>query len=542
MTLSPPTPSPVAAGGSGANGVATAPADAAAATVNGSSVPFGGLPAHTNALDWLRSAGLTGAKEGCAEGECGACAIMVARPDGSDRTQWISVNACLVPAASLDGQEIVTSEGLGSPDALHPVQHEMAVRGGSQCGYCTPGFICSMAAEFYRVTRWDAPQAHDGNGSSSEQRLTSPIEPLGDSEPPGGSEPPGDADDRPDVEHGANGFALDALSGNLCRCTGYRPIRDAAYALGHPEPGDPMLERLSRPAPAAVATRFTSPSGTYARAADLADALALLAEHPEATLVSGATDWGVDVNLRGVRAPFVIGLDRILELRTLELTGDLIEIGAALTLTEVEAGLRGRVPLLSHLFPQFASPLIRNGATIGGNLGTASPIGDTPPALLALEAGIVLTSGSGERVVALSDYFTGYRKTVKRADELIRAVRIPLPLSPITAFHKLAKRRYDDISSVAIGLALRVEDGIVRRARIGLGGIAATPIRALATEAALEGASWTRDGVAAAAAVMHDEGTPMDDHRASSAYRATMLGTALLRLQAETSRDLEVRP
>ena len=166
-------------------------------TVNGTSRPLAGVPAHTNALDFLRGLGLTGAKEGCAEGECGACAVLVARPDGADATRWTPVNACLVPAAALDGQEVVTAEGLGDPGHLHPVQEEMAQRGGSQCGYCTPGFVCSMAAEFYRADR---------------------VAPPGPSAAAAGDDP----------EHGPNGFDLHALGGNLCRCTGYRPIRDAA--------------------------------------------------------------------------------------------------------------------------------------------------------------------------------------------------------------------------------------------------------------------------------------------------------------------------
>ena len=192
------------------------------------------------------------------------------------------------------------------------------------------------------------------------------------------------------------------------------------------------------------------------------------------------------------------------------------------------------------MFPQFASRLIRNGATIGGNLGTGSPIGDTPPALLALEALVVLASADGEREVPLADYFTGYRQTVKREGELIRAVRIPLPLSEVTAFHKIAKRRFDDISSVAVGFALDLREGVVAKARIGLGGVAATPIRALATEAALEGRAWSADVVREAAAVMRAEGTPMDDHRASAAYRTATLGTALLKLHAETATQQEV--
>jgi xanthine dehydrogenase small subunit len=187
--------------------------------------------------------------------------------------------------------------------------------------------------------------------------------------------------------------------------------------------------------------------------------------------------------------------------------------------------------LLSAMFPQFASRLIRNGATLGGNLGTGSPIGDAPPVLLALEASVVLASGAGERTVPLSEYFTGYRESVRRGDELITEIVVPLPASGTTAFHKIAKRPFDDISSVAVAFALDVTpDRTVRKARIGLGGVAATPIRALATEAALEGQPWNDDTVEAAARVLAGEGTPIDDQRASARFRSEMLGNSLRKL------------
>src|SRR5215471_5969724 len=433
--------------------------------VNGRTRELGEVGGHVTLLEWLRAGGLTGCKEGCAEGECGACAVLVARPDGPDRMRWVAINACLMPAAAFDQQEVVTAEGLGRPGQLHPVQREMAERGGSQCGYCTPGFICSMAAEYYRPGRGQANGHHD--------------------------------------EHGPNGFDLHALSGNLCRCTGYRPIRDAAYALGQPEAADPFLERLAEPAPAPAATTTSNEQGRYLRPASLAEALELLAAEPGAQLVAGSTDWGVELNIRHARAALTIGIERIGELRELTVGRDSIDIGAALSLSEIEAGLAGsgfRVPLLDQMFPQFASRLIRNGATLGGNLGTASPIGDTPPALLALDARLVLASSQGEREVQLDGYFTGYRQSVRRPSELIKTIRIPLPLAPVTAFHKIAKRRFDDISSVAVAYALTLDDdGRVASVRIGLGGAAATPLRATAAEEALEGRPWTPETISAAA-------------------------------------------
>ena len=470
--------------------------------VNGQPRDLDGVPLHTNALDFLRGCGLTGAKEGCAEGECGACAVLVARPaqDGSEGTHWTAINSCLVPAASLDGQEVVTSEGLGSPDDLHPVQHEMAVRGGSQCGYCTPGFVCSMAAEFYRSGR----AATNGTGPHDEY-------------------------------HGDNGFDLHAISGNLCRCTGYRPIKDAAFALGFPAADDALATRRTSPAPAPSPTRVGDGESRFVRPTSLAEAFTALADNPDALVVAGSTDWGVDVNLKGRRASVLVAVDRLEELRRWSVADDAIRIGAGLTLTEIERRLDGRLPLLAALFPQFASPLIRNSATLGGNLGTGSPIGDAPPVLLALEASLVLASAEGERTVPLADYFTGYRESVRRPGELITEVVVPLPASAVTAFHKIAKRPFDDISSVAIGFALDVVDGTVTKARIGLGGVAATPVRALATEAALEGRPWDADTVAAAAEVLASEGTPISDQRASADYRAAMLGQALRRLWAGVS-------
>ena len=461
-------------------------------TLNGALTPLDGIAPHTTLLTWLRDRGLTGSKEGCAEGECGACAVLVARPtahteddDANQPTEWVAINSCLVPAAALDGQEVVTVEGLGTPANLHPVQLELAERGGSQCGYCTPGFVCSMAAEFYRPGRDD--------------------------------------------------FDLHALSGNLCRCTGYRPIVDAAQALGTPDPHDPLAERRTAPPPETRHTHLTGNGAEFVRPRDLPEAVALLAEHPDALILGGSTDVGVAINLLGLRPSYVLAIDHLPELRGLHVDDTEIRIGAALTFTQVERGLAGRIPLLDELFPQFASPLIRNAASLGSNLATASPIGDAAPALLALEAALVLSGPDGDRTVPLDGFFTGYRQTVRHPDELIREIRVPLPLSPTVLFHKVAKRRFDDISSVAVAFALDVRDGTVAKARIGVGGIAATPVRALATEAALEGMRWSPEPVARAAAVLATEGTPISDQRASDRYRRAMLEQSLLKVYAQAT-------
>ncbi|SMB79052.1 xanthine dehydrogenase small subunit [Deinococcus hopiensis] len=454
-------------------------------TVNGTQITAQDVPPHLTLLNWLRDLGLTGSKEGCAEGECGACAVLLARPTTDGGTRLEAVNACLALLAALNGQEVTTAEGLGSPGALHPVQREMAVRGGSQCGYCTPGFVVSMAAEYYREDR----------------------------------------------DQGA--FDIHSLSGNLCRCTGYRPIEDAARALGGPQEADPHAQRRTRAAPTPQPTHLQTSGGEFHRPATLAEALNLLAAHPDARLLAGGTDWGVDVNLRHSRAAVTVAVDGLPELRRLHWTPDHLEIGAGLSLSEIERRLSDQVPLLAEWFPQFASRLIRNSATLGGNLGTASPIGDSPPVLLALDARLALASAAGEREVALRDYFTGYRQTQRHPHELIRAVRIPLPMAPITGFYKVAKRRFDDISSVAVGIALELEGSVVKKVRIGLGGVAATPIRAYTAEEALTGQPWNERTVRRAARLLGREGTPVDDHRASAAYRSAMLEQSLLKFYFE---------
>jgi xanthine dehydrogenase small subunit len=451
------------------------------------------IDSHTTLLNWLRDHGLTGCKEGCAEGECGACAVLIAKPDQAraDQTRLTSVNGCLVLMAGLQGAEIVTAEGLGEPGKLHPVQSAMAAAGGSQCGYCTPGFVISMADEYYRSDR--------------EQ------------------------------------FDLEALSGNLCRCTGYRPIRDAAFSLGIPNANDEMALRHQQPTPQASTIKLEAQDGTFIRHTTLVQTLETLREHPNAKLLAGGTDWGVEVNLRHSRAALTIAIDHLQELREIHWKDDHVEIGAGLSLSELERQLEGRIPLLHDWIPLFASRLIRNSATIGGNIGTASPIGDSPPVLLALEASVVLASSSTvnkiqERVVKLEEFFTGYRKTVRQPDELIRAIRIPLPLAPTAKFYKIAKRRMDDISSVAVGITLALQGDLVQKIRIGLGGVAATPIRALETEAFLTGKTWNETNARVAAKIMGQSGTPLDDHRASAAYRKAMLEQLLLKFFFETNQ------
>ncbi|MFI8598194.1 xanthine dehydrogenase small subunit [Rothia koreensis] len=527
-------------------------------TVNGQQHVDTDVPVYLNLLDWLRNLGLTGAKEGCAEGECGACAVLIARPDGDEASRWTSINACLVPALACNGQEVVTSEGLGtspgpgSAENLHPVQKEMAYRGGSQCGFCTPGFICSMAAEYYRPERTPtggAPASATAASAAAPASATTPTDASQSITSPTAASPTAasptaapsatsptsttTSTSASSGELGENGFDLHALSGNLCRCTGYRPIKDAAYALTTPDANDPLALRQSSSAPVVDRGEIRNGEALFARPQDLDDLAGRYAETPDAVLLAGSTDVGVETNIRHTRPENVIAIDHLEELRSLRYADDHVEIGAALTLSEVERRLDGRIPLLAQLFPQFASRLIRNSATFGGNLGTGSPIGDSAPVFLALDASLVLYSTDGERTVPISEYFTGYRQTVRKTGEFIRAIRIPLPLSETTAFYKVAKRRFDDISSVSTAFAMQVDDGRISSIRIGMGGVAATPIRAEAAEQYLLNKPWTEETVREASSLMTAESTPMDDHRASSRYRSSMLEQSVLRFYAQ---------
>ncbi len=455
--------------------------------LNGQTVRVSGVDPHTTVLSWLRQQGLTGSKEGCAEGECGACALLLLRPEGQG-ARLEAVNGCLLLLPSLADQEVWTVEGLAQGERLHPVQEAM-LQGGSQCGYCTPGFVISMAAEYYRKNR--------------------------------------------------SGFDLEALSGNLCRCTGYRPIRDAALSLGQPAPDDPLAQRLNAPVEAVKSLEYSfktkSSPRFYYRPLSLSELFRILAEHPAAKLVAGGTDWVVEVNQRFARAEVQVDISRVAELQTLSWGQNYVEIGAGVTLSELERWLEGRIPLLAQWFPLFASRLIRNRATLGGNLGTASPVGDGPPVLLALGAEVVLTSAAGERVLPLERFFTGYRQTALQPGEVIRAVRIPLPLAPQARFYKVSKRRLDDISTVAAAFALRLEGGRVQSIRIGLGGVAPTPVRAVQTEAFLEGKPWDERTVRAASELIRGEFRPIDDHRGSAAYRSAMLSSLLYKFYTETA-------
>ena len=433
--------------------------------LNGRTVRVENPAAQMSLLDFVRAQGLTGAKEGCAEGECGACAVAVVEPDG-DRAAYRVVNSCLMFLPMAAGREIYTVEALATGGDLSDAQRAMASEGGSQCGYCTPGFVVSLFAEHYRGDR------------------TGPCDTM-------------------------------ALAGNLCRCTGYRPIRDAAHSLG-PPPDDEFRRRLTRPVPRLGALSLPG----FSRPTSVEACLSLLHEHPGSRLVAGATDLAVESNLRLRRWPHLVSLDAIDELREFSSSAERIRIGAALPLNEMGR----RWPDLPDVFREwltlFASPLIRNRATLGGNLATASPIGDAAPILLALDAVVHLAGAAGRRTLPLADFFLAYRKTAMAPGEIMTAIDIPKPLPQLVRFYKISKRRLDDISTVAAAMGLDVDgQGRVQRARFAFGGVAPTPLRIAEAETALVGQPWNDVAVDRVQAILDRTLQPMTDHRGSREYR-----------------------
>jgi len=433
--------------------------------LNGRAIRPGTASPQTTLLDFLREQGLTGAKEGCAEGECGACAVVMVGGDGR-RSAYRAVNSCLIFLPMAANREIYTVESLAAHGELSEVQQAMAAAGGSQCGYCTPGFVMSLFAEQYRPDRQGR------------------CEPL-------------------------------SMAGNLCRCTGYRPIRDAALAIG-PAPPGPLRDRLEYPPPALEGVSLRG----FSRPLTVDACVALLAADPAATLVAGCTDLGVESNLRRRRWPHLVSVEAIDELHEWSETPAGVRIGAALPLGDIERRWRGAPDAWRDWLTLFASPPIRNRATLGGNLATASPIGDAAPLLLALDTSVHVAGRAGRRTLPLSSFFTGYRRTALSPGEMITTVEIPRPLPEIVRFYKVAKRRLDDISTVAAAMALdRDGAGRVRRVRFAFGGVAPTPVRIEEAEHAVTGHPWNEAAVERVQAILDRTLTPMSDHRGSKAYR-----------------------
>jgi xanthine dehydrogenase small subunit len=424
---------------------------------------------QTTLLDFIRAQGLTGAKEGCAEGECGACTVVLVA-DRASGSEYRAVNSCLMLAPMAAGQEIFTVEALAADGKLAEVQQAMAGGGGSQCGYCTPGFVMSMFAEQYRPGRSGPCDPHE-------------------------------------------------LGGNLCRCTGYRPIRDAALSLGAAPAGD-FLDRLSRPAPRLEAIEYQTSEARFSRPSTIDQCLSILAADPEACLISGGTDLVVESNLRARRWRHLVSVEAIEELREFSESAAKVTIGAALPLNEIAIRWGNAPEVFRPWLRLFASPPLRNRATLGGSLATASPIGDGAPLLLALDARLHLASQRGRRIIPLHSFFTSYRRTVLAPDELIAAIEIPKPLPEFVRFYKVAKRRMDDISTVAAAMAMDWNaSGRIARARFAFGGVAAIPTRVTSAEDAVAGQRWNEASVERAQSALDRTLSPISDHRGSSGYR-----------------------
>lgn len=455
--------------------------------LNGKTVRVEKVAPTTTLLEFLRGRGDTGSKRGCDEGDCGACTVAIVDRDSAGRTTYRAINSCIALLPMLAGREVITVEGLGAGEKLHPVQEAMVGHYGSQCGYCTPGFVVSMFEAYYRD----------------------------------------------DVKEHCQ--ISDQLCGNLCRCTGYRPIRDAMIAaLAVREKaaaggsGDSFRARLAGPAPELGALDYGEGVERFFRPTSLAELFVLKQTYPTARLVAGATEIGVELNKKFSKFPLLISTEAVPELTRIVRTEAAWRIGGAATLTAIEETVAVEFTSLAKMLKVFASRQIRNRATLGGNLATASPIGDSAPVLLTLDAELVLASATGERTVRLEEFFASYRKTALREDELIKEIVVPRRTlgtgeTRRAEFFKVSKRRELDISIVAAAFAIECDGGgLVRRARIAYGGVAPTTMRVREAEIALEGKTLA-EGAAAVARRLAASFQPIDDARGSAGYRRDLV-------------------
>lgn len=441
--------------------------------LNGNDTALADCEPTQSLLRWLNGQGWQGTKEGCADGDCGACTVALLEQGRDGSRQVRAVNSCLLPLGCLPGREVITVEHLADGDVLHPVQQAMVDCHASQCGYCTPGFVMSLYAGW-----------HEGK-----------------------------LDDH-------------TIEGNLCRCTGYLPMRRAMQRLCE-QPASHVDLALGS-SPPMLAER-TDPCGRFFNPVDLADALRLKQEHGDAQWFAGGTDLGVELS-RGKNTEGVfIALDRIAELQHLHIGAERVSIGAGVSLRRLEAELAQALPALVQMLRVFAARQVKNRATLGGNLGTASPIGDLLPVLLALDADIELLGPNGARTVATLEFFLDYRRTVRHADELVLAVHVPLAKHP-SASYKVAKRPSDDISIVAACFALALDPARrVSHVRMAFGGVAAIPCRARKTEEFLLGRMLDADCLAEATRMLREEFTPLSDHRGSADYRRELCASLFAR-------------
>ena len=459
--------------------------------LNGTARAVNDVPPTRTLLDWLRdNARLTGTKEGCAEGDCGACTVALGDddPDAPGGIRWQAVNSCLMMLLQVQGRAVLTVEGLGGSDGtLHPAQQALFEADASQCGYCTPGFVMALFAYGQDMV-------------------------------------PGEADDN-DIH--------EALAGNLCRCTGYRPIVEAARSLAEANASSIAPSDLDGCPPTAEygfnGQRFITPR-------NLAELFDLRGAHGDAWLLAGGTDLGLLVSKERRPLKTVIWLDQVAELNDLDVSDGHLEIGAAVTYSDALPLIDEEFPTMGALIRRIGSRQIRNLGTIGGNCGNASPIGDMPPCLIALDAKIVVAGPNGQRDIPADQFFIDYRKTSLAEDEVIVLIRIPL-LANDQAFHcyKVSKRFDQDISAVIGAYRLSFSREGVREARIAYGGMAATPRRAARAEAALTGQPWTSESAARAGLVLAEDFEPIDDFRASAAYRTKVAANLIRRLHLETT-------
>ncbi|RKR03467.1 xanthine dehydrogenase small subunit [Kushneria sinocarnis] len=455
-------------------------------TLNGRPCSFDAVAPETTALALLRGrAGACGTKEGCASGDCGACTIAIGTRNDRGGRHYHSANACITPVHQLQGQAVVTVEGLAHGDGLHPVQQAMVDQHASQCGFCTPGIVMSLFCLDHERRR---------------RGLAGP--------------PDDDA-----IEA--------ALGGNLCRCTGYRPIRDAAKRM-HTLPAAQLApeEASGDPAPETAAD-----SAGFHRPATRADLIERLRQHPQARLIAGGTDLMLAHTLALEPLAPLIDLSAIPELQHIDEDEAGWWIGAGVTYSRLEPLLADTHPAFLQLLERLGSRQIRNRATLSGNLANASPIGDTPPVLLALGARLRLNGIHGARELAIDDFFTGYRRTALAPGEYLEAVQLPrLQAGQRLLAWKLSKRREDDISAVMLALRTTVDDrGRLVNVRVACGGMAATPQRARRVERQLEGRVFEASTLARARAALAEDFAPIDDVRASREYRLNAAAGLLTR-------------
>ena len=456
--------------------------------LNGRSVRVERCSPNTTLLEYLRDLGLTGAKEGCAEGDCGACSVAIIDRNSHGKPCYRAINSCLVPIACMAGREVVTVEGIANRGQLHSVQQKMVECHGSQCGYCTPGIIVSLLEGYYRDDLKEDWQLDD------------------------------------------------QLCGNLCRCTGYRAIHEAAIEAfserelnsAHAD-GFEFAGKLKADTGTVESSNYEATKEIFVRPDTLGKLFQSMKDLPEARLVAGATEVGLDISKKFKRFPALISLEAVRELRTIESVPREWRVGAAVTLTQCEEALGAEYPALADMLRVFGSRQIRNRATMGGNLVTASPIGDCAPLLLALDAELVLASLQGERRIPLEQFFIAYRKTALKPGEVMKTIIIPRGasapgLTSECAWYKVSKRREMDISTVAA--CFRVDlysTGNVRHARFAYGGVAAMPVRAREAEQALIGRKWDAKVAAMVLPILRKEFVPITDVRGSARYRQELV-------------------